>query len=278
MCIWFSIGIFKPWYSTTVCWPQLVEVIRVFREIQTLYNGEFLFTVISGFRREVATTYLLACLLTYSTVQSPSWEANWFAASQEIPRISRNPKFHYRTYNVRHLSLSWASPFQSIYPHPTSWRSILILSTHLRLGLPSGLQSKHPACECFLTGLFYREGLLAPRPAPKLEYHPSSWSTTTHRLSATAYSIYSQLPSLSEAVPLFATWGRAMPWWQGPTTRCLISQKIADRFYLQNFMGVNWGWRYIGVGRIIQYFFLSRLHWYSVMFSYRLHSHSCSPI
>ena len=33
----------------------------------------------------------------------------------------------------------WASPIQSIYPHPTSWRSILILSTHLRLGLPSGL-------------------------------------------------------------------------------------------------------------------------------------------
>ena len=31
-------------------------------------------------------------------VQSPSWEANWFAASQEIPRISRNPKLHYRTH------------------------------------------------------------------------------------------------------------------------------------------------------------------------------------
>ena len=27
-------------------------------------------------------------------VQSPSWEANWFAANQEIPRISRNPKVH----------------------------------------------------------------------------------------------------------------------------------------------------------------------------------------
>jgi len=25
-------------------------------------------------------------------------EANWFAASQEIPRISRNPKVHYRTH------------------------------------------------------------------------------------------------------------------------------------------------------------------------------------
>ena len=41
--------------------------------------------------------------------------------------------------SVRHLSLSWASPIQSIYPHPISWRCILILSTHLRLGLPSGL-------------------------------------------------------------------------------------------------------------------------------------------
>ena len=38
--------------------------------------------------------------------------------------------------SVRHLSLSWASPIQSIYPHPASWRSILI-SIHLRLGLPS---------------------------------------------------------------------------------------------------------------------------------------------
>ena len=32
-------------------------------------------------------------------VQSPSWAANWFAASQEIDRISRNPKVHYRTHN-----------------------------------------------------------------------------------------------------------------------------------------------------------------------------------
>ena len=37
-------------------------------------------------------------ILTHSMVQSPSWKANWFAASQEIPRISRNPKVHYRTH------------------------------------------------------------------------------------------------------------------------------------------------------------------------------------
>ena len=37
-------------------------------------------------------------LLSHSMVQNPSWEANWFAAGQEIPRISRNPKVHYRTH------------------------------------------------------------------------------------------------------------------------------------------------------------------------------------
>ena len=31
-------------------------------------------------------------------VQSPSWAANWFAASQEIPRILWNPKVRYRTH------------------------------------------------------------------------------------------------------------------------------------------------------------------------------------
>ena len=38
-----------------------------------------------------------------------------------------------------HLSLSWARSIQSIPLHHTSWRSILISSSHLRLGLPSGL-------------------------------------------------------------------------------------------------------------------------------------------
>ena len=41
---------------------------------------------------------ILTYLLTYSMVQSPSWAAKWFAATQEIPRISRNPKVHYRTH------------------------------------------------------------------------------------------------------------------------------------------------------------------------------------
>ena len=45
---------------------------------------------------------------------------------------------------------------------------------------------------------------------------PPSWRTTPCRLSPTAYSIYSLLPSILQAVPLSATWRRAMPWWHGP--------------------------------------------------------------
>ena len=41
--------------------------------------------------------------------------------------------------SVHHLSLSWASSNQSMSPRPTSWRHILILPSHLRLGIPSVL-------------------------------------------------------------------------------------------------------------------------------------------
>ena len=42
----------------------------------------------------------------------------------------------------RHLFLSWASLIQSMSPHPTSWRSILILSSHLHLGLHMNMKCK----------------------------------------------------------------------------------------------------------------------------------------
>ena len=58
---------------------------------------------------------------------------------KKFPVFRGTRKFITALTSVRHLSLSWVSPIQSIYPHPTSWRSSLILSTHLRLGLPSGL-------------------------------------------------------------------------------------------------------------------------------------------
>ena len=58
---------------------------------------------------------------------------------KKFPAFHGTRRFITALTSVLHLSLSWVSPMQSIYPHPTSWRSILILFTHLRLGLPSGL-------------------------------------------------------------------------------------------------------------------------------------------
>ena len=74
-------------------------------------------------------------LLTYSMVQSHSWAANWFAASQEIPRISRNPKVHYRTHkrppsvsilgqsNPVHIPTSHLLEIHPNITHPSTPRS-----------------------------------------------------------------------------------------------------------------------------------------------------------
>ena len=62
-----------------------------------------------------------------------------FQLVKKFPIFHGARRFITTPTSVRDLSLSWASPIQSLYPHPTSWRSILISSTHLHLGLPSGL-------------------------------------------------------------------------------------------------------------------------------------------
>ena len=70
--------------------------------------------------------------------KNPSWEANRFSSSQVTLLTLWNLKVHYRIHKCPRLSLSWATSIHSMLPHPTCWRSILILSSHLRLGLPSG--------------------------------------------------------------------------------------------------------------------------------------------
>jgi len=49
---------------------------------------------------------------------------------QKFPAFHGTRRFITALTSVRHPSLSRASPIQSIYPHPISCRSILILSTH----------------------------------------------------------------------------------------------------------------------------------------------------
>jgi hypothetical protein len=77
-------------------------------------------------------TYLL-------TELSPSWEAANCAATQELPAFYGTRRFITMFTRAFHWSLSWARSTQLTPSHPISLRYILILFTHLHLGLPSGL-------------------------------------------------------------------------------------------------------------------------------------------
>ena len=75
---------------------------------------------------------LLTYLLTYLTMElSPSWEANRFSASQEIPRILWNLKFHYRIHKCP-PSFPILSQLDPVHT-PTSH----FLKIHLNIILPS---------------------------------------------------------------------------------------------------------------------------------------------
>ena len=88
---------------------------------------------------------MLTCELITLTYLLTPWcrvpleQLNGLQLVKKFPAFHGTRRFITALTSVRHLSLSWASPIQSIYPHPTSWRYILILSIHLCLGLPSGL-------------------------------------------------------------------------------------------------------------------------------------------
>ena len=70
-------------------------------------------------------------ILTSSMEQSPSWQANWFSASQENPHILWNPKVHYRIRKCLPptLILSQVNPVHALICH--------FLKIHINIVLPS---------------------------------------------------------------------------------------------------------------------------------------------
>ena len=91
---------------------------------------------------------------------------------KKFPAFHGTRRFITALTSVRHLSLSWTSPIQSIYPHPTSWRSILILSTQLCLGLPSGfLPSGFPTTTLYTPLLTHTRYMPSPSHSSRF-YHP----------------------------------------------------------------------------------------------------------
>jgi hypothetical protein len=89
-----------------------------------------------------ALTYLLTYLLTHSLTPCSGVLLEKLTHSRlvkKFPTFHGTQKFIAAFTSAHHLSLSSASSIQSMPPHPTSQRSILLLSTHLRLGHPSDL-------------------------------------------------------------------------------------------------------------------------------------------
>jgi hypothetical protein len=76
--------------------------------------------------------------LTNSMELSSSWETASCAATQEFSKILWKPKVHYRVHKSPPL-LPILTLINPVHTTPCYLRSILILSSHLRLGLPSGL-------------------------------------------------------------------------------------------------------------------------------------------
>ena len=88
--------------------------------------------------------------------------------------------------SARHLSQSWARSIQSIPLHPTSWRPILILSSHLRLSLPIGLFPQvSPPKPCI--PLLSPYMLHAPSSNSSRFYHPNNigWAVQNIKLLIT---------------------------------------------------------------------------------------------
>jgi hypothetical protein len=70
---------------------------------------------------------------------SPSWEPPVVQLLKNFPEFYGTRRFITIFTRALHWSLSCARSIQSIPSHHISLRSILTLSTHLRIGLPSGL-------------------------------------------------------------------------------------------------------------------------------------------
>ena len=89
---------------------------------------------------------------------------------------------------------------------------------------------------CFIT-----KPVFTVRSCQHLDQSPC-WKTTPCRLSATAYSIYLQLPSMLEAVPPSVTWEHSMRLWQGPSYHCVMVYSAIKKVVVTKLLVSDHSW------------------------------------
>jgi hypothetical protein len=100
------------------------------------------------------------------------------------------------------------------WPCPIHTSNIPGTKSHVHfLSVGSFIQGTHPGPRLLVVFcnklIFYGEELLAPRPTPKLEEHPLS------AVRDCLFNIFAPTLQNWRESPPSATWGGAMPWWQG---------------------------------------------------------------
>ena len=160
--------------------------------------------------------------------QSPSWEANRFSATQEIPRILWNPKFHYRIHKCPPPVpiLSQFGPVRTSTPHSLKIHLIQAPNipttevSHVPFSLLLSYQSisTRPGLSLWMLRKkkhFWSEELLATRPILKLEAHPFS------AVCDCLFNIFAATLHIGGRSSI-RNLGSAMPWWPEPTYHGLI--------------------------------------------------------
>jgi len=113
--------------------------------------------------------------LTQSMEQSPSSKLTGSQPVTKFPAFYATRKFITAVTRALHLSVYWATSVQSMHPHPTSWRPILILSSHLRLALPNGHFPSGPPLQNPVNTSPFSHTCYVPRPSHSARfYHPNN--------------------------------------------------------------------------------------------------------
>ena len=126
------------------------------QRLQTYRSG---WTLLSRMLR-LPLSYLITYLFTYLLIPC-SRVLDKLTDSQlvkKFPALYGTRRFITTFTSARHLSLSWAISIQTMSPHPTSWRSILILSIHVwvfQVGCFPHVSPPNPLCRSSLPHTCY---------------------------------------------------------------------------------------------------------------------------